>query len=300
MRPGDPSATAALIARAMVFLARDPRRGALVPPGAAEMSAACLEALDPPGAVRFLSRAGRPWFRALVAVAERFTLPGVLLHWALRKQFLEDTARRSLAEGFAQLVVVGAGFDTLALRLHRERPDLRCWEVDHPATQEVKRRALARRGLSAPGLRLVAADLAATPLADALAAAGFDAAPPTLFVAEGVLMYVDEGGVAGLLASIAARGPGRSRLAFTFMERDGAGRVRFRNSSLAIGAWLALRGEPFRWGIARSDLGGFVARTGLALREVAGAAELRGRYLGADSTAPLAEGESIAVCEPVS
>ena len=72
-------------------------------------------------------------------------LPGILLHYALRKRFIEESARAFLERGGQQLVVLGAGFDTLAARIAEERPGVVCVEVDHPATQETKRRVLTAR-----------------------------------------------------------------------------------------------------------------------------------------------------------
>jgi O-methyltransferase involved in polyketide biosynthesis len=76
----------------------------------------------------------------------------------LRKLFVEDEARRALAGGVRQLVVLGAGYDPLAIRLCLEMPDLRAFEVDHPPTQDVKRRALAAHDACPPGLALVPVD----------------------------------------------------------------------------------------------------------------------------------------------
>src|SRR5258706_13933 len=111
-----PSSTAILIAAATVFLARDARVSDLVPSGAAEWCARCLEVLPGLKAVETLSRPGLRWAARL---AERATVPGLLLHFMLRKRWIEEVVRSALAEGYEQVVVMGAGFDTLALRLSR-------------------------------------------------------------------------------------------------------------------------------------------------------------------------------------
>lgn len=64
-------------------------------------------------------------------------------------------AEAKLAEAVAdrdisQLVMLGAGFDTFALR-NPFRSKLRIFEVDHPATQEWKRERLAAMGLAVLG-----------------------------------------------------------------------------------------------------------------------------------------------------
>ncbi|MEQ1870931.1 MAG: class I SAM-dependent methyltransferase, partial [Vicinamibacterales bacterium] len=47
---------------------------------------------------------------------------------------------------FASAMVMFAGFDLLAWRLHRERPEVRFFELDHPATQAPKKRKLDAAG----------------------------------------------------------------------------------------------------------------------------------------------------------
>jgi len=67
-------------------------------------------------------------------------------------------------------------------------------------------------------------------------------------------MYFPEAVVADLLreaAGISARG---SRFAFTFMEPRRDGRIRFRKQTRLVDWWLNWRGEPFVWGLERSDI----------------------------------------------
>src|SRR5438093_276985 len=89
MQPGRPSATAGVIAASTAFLALDSRLGHLVPGEAAEASAWFLNAASP-RADRWLRLMHRPAFRRLLRVVERLMLPGIVLHYALRKRCLEE------------------------------------------------------------------------------------------------------------------------------------------------------------------------------------------------------------------
>ena len=292
-----PSETARLIARSLVLLARDPAFAGLVPPDAAEASGWFLEGSAATHAGRHARRerweilARRPWYRAFTRLAERRTLPGIVAHYALRKRFLEDTARRALThDGFIQVVVLGAGFDTLALRLAPEFPQTTFVEVDHPATQTAKQDALARHGAVWPNLHFAPADLSQSRLADVLdgrpAAYRPDAA--TLFVAEGLLMYLEAAVVSALFRDAAGgAGTPRRRFAFTFLEPDASGAANFSPPSRFVDLWLRRRGEPFRWGVARNDLAGWLAARGWTLspKGVATPDALRERYLSAGANA---------------
>jgi methyltransferase (TIGR00027 family) len=294
---GRPSATAELIALATVFLSRDPRLGRFVQ----QRSSALAELLlseSAPAKLALIRLAARPGLRGVVRCIERAVLPGILLHYTLRKRFIEESARAFFERGGGQLVVLGAGFDTLATRVAEERPGVVCVEVDHPGTQEMKRRALTARTTAA--VHLVPADLARDSLGDAVASVPrFAPGHPTFYVLEGVSMYLDEASVARILGDCARLGGPGTRIAWTFMTPDERGRIAFRRSRTGlVDSWLQARGEPFTWGIRRERLDSFLSPLRLAVSEVAGPATLRDRYLSPlGIQAVLAEGEECVLCE---
>jgi O-methyltransferase involved in polyketide biosynthesis len=86
-------------------------------------------------------------------------------------------------------VALGAGLDTLGVRLATERPDLRVVEIDHPATLAVKRSVLERK-LEGGGPILAEADLSRDDATGSLLPAGvIDRSLSSVFVAEGLLIY---------------------------------------------------------------------------------------------------------------
>lgn len=301
MREEKPSETALLIAKAMVFLAHDPRAAALVPPEAAEEYRWFLESADP-RAARLAALAGRNGFlRALAYAAEMFVIPGIMLHYAARKLFLEEAARAALEAGVSQVVVLGAGLDTLALRLHRERPDVLFFECDHPATQRLKRRAFEAHRHIGPNLHLVELDLARRTLEEALLAApavlDYRSTADTLLIAEGLTMYLQPPEMDGIFAFLREHTGTGSRFAFTFMEPRADGQLDFPGSSPFVLPWLRRVGEPFTWGIHRADLPGYLKTRGFSLSDLAGADILRESHLAPAglSQRRLAVGEWVAV-----
>ena len=254
MRADRPSSTATLIAAATVFLARDRSLGHLVPAGAAEICARCL--------TRFWLQAVR--MRWLARAAERATIPGLMLHFMLRKRWIEEAVRGALERGSRQVVVLGAGFDTLAARLAPQFPAVRFLEIDHPATQAVKRAAVQRENL-----HFVAADLARTSLADALASSPYERNASSVFIVEGLLMYLTSEQMAALFAAIGSVQPAGGELVFTVMEPMRDGRIAFHNATWLERALLALWKEPFKSGVSCDALPGALAGWGLRLRAVA-------------------------------
>jgi methyltransferase (TIGR00027 family) len=299
MTPDKPSATARLIARSVVFMAHDPKLGHLVPPRAAEASTWFLKATSP-HANRLLWLIDRRWFRALVALVEAMTMPGILLHYIVRKRYLEDVARESLGSSTDQVVVLGAGFDTLVLRLCEGFPTATFVEIDHPVTQKIKAQVLQSHRCTNSNLHLLPVDLGRESLTDSLLTyPHYKRDVRTLFVAEGLLMYLEPNAVNDLFRFIARHSGRGSRFAFTFLEPQRKGKVNFRRGSRIIDLWLNWRGEGFRWGIKRQELGSHLAARGLSLHEITGARALRRRYLRDQATtrAHLAQGEYIGVAE---
>lgn len=273
----------------LVFAAQDPAVAPIVPPRMVELAEAGIGAF--PGRGRRLMRMlSRQWYRRFVRAIERRTVPGIYLHYLVRKLCIGDMVASALspidATAPRQLVVVGAGLDSLAPRLFLSgaRPDVSIIEVDHPATQGVKRRALAPFHLPAPGFTFVSLDLTRHQLADALAASGaFDPTLPSVFVAEGLLMYLTENQAATFFRELAGLAPAGSRVVFTFMESDRRDRVRFKNLprwyAPLLDRWLRRVGEPMRWAIDRTAIRSWLAPTGWALEEIADRDALRARYL---------------------
>lgn len=275
MREDRPSSTATLIAAATVFLARDARVSDLVPAGAAERCARCLEALSILKTVDALSHPALRWAARL---AERATVPGLLLHFMLRKRWIEEAVRAALAEGCEQVVVVGAGFDTLALRLAPGSPRASFIEVDHPATQACKRRATGSGGAPA-NLHFIAADLSRVRLQDALSGGAYRPEARSVFVVEGLLMYLTGPEVAGVFTALRDLQGAGGRVVFTVMEPTPDGRPAFHNATLLV-RWLLSRwSEPFESALSRDGAAQFLEGFGFRLRDLAAHETLRERYL---------------------
>ena len=94
----------------------------------------------------------------------------------VRTRLAEDALSDAVERGVRQVVVLGAGLDTLPYRSpFRDR--VRFFEVDHPATQAWKRQRLAEAGIPLPSSLVFAqVDFQHATLAEGLAAAGFDSA----------------------------------------------------------------------------------------------------------------------------
>ena len=197
-------------------------------------------------------------------------IPGMFSHYVVRKMFIEEQVRKALKSGIVQAVVVGAGFDTLALRLADDFPEVFFLEIDHPATQNVKKNAVEaisqQTGKIPQNFTLAPADLTVEALDKVLKRARYNADLPCVFIVEGVLMYLTENQIAQIFATLKQNSMQKSMCIFTFMEKNSDGRIGFGKSQLQIvNAWLKLKNEPFKWGLMPKEVSSFLRSTGWEL-----------------------------------
>jgi methyltransferase (TIGR00027 family) len=251
------SRTALTIAASLVLLHHEPKYSRLVSKNSADLCARALESHSPQ--TRLFSKiVPQRWFRPISRLVERITIPGILLHYVLRKKCISELARSALDNGgVAQVVVLGAGFDPLSSELQREFSIGEFWEIDHPATQHYKVRACSDMNIER--VHFIGVDFSNTPLEpETLIRAGFDPAKQTFWIAEGLLMYFAATVVSSLMKTLSSLSAIGSQVAFTFMEKQQDGRIRFDSQTKPVDWWLRIRGEPFLWGTTRSELADFI------------------------------------------
>jgi methyltransferase (TIGR00027 family) len=228
--------------------------------------------------------AGVPVLGAAVPAFIDRRWPGARTSGVARTRLIDDALVSAVGEGMGQVVLLGAGFDARAWRLH-ELERTRVFEVDRLATQTSKRERVGAVADCEPAhVRFVALDFDRDRLDTALAAAGFDASRPAVFVWEGVTNYLTAAAVDAVLRFVAGVAVG-SRLVFTYVDRrvlDEASPTPFAGTS-NLRALLRRSGEPWTFGLDPTSLSAYLRERGLTLREDVGATDYRARYWGASA-----------------
>ncbi len=125
--------------------------------------------------------------------------PGILA----RTHFVDDQLLTALRTGIRQIVICGAGYDDRAIRYRS--PGVRYIELDHPITQADKLDRLRAMQADTTDLLMIPADFGDGDVAAALDRGGHDATIPTLFVCEGLLVYLDRATGDALLTGLRSR-----------------------------------------------------------------------------------------------
>ena len=193
-----------------------------------------------------------------------------------RSRYAEDQLAEAVARGTTQYVVLGAGLDTFAYR--NPFPDLRIFEVDHPATQAWKRRLLAAVGISIPAsLTFVPVDFGKETLAHGLERAGFCAGQPAFFSWLGVTPYLAKETVLGTLRWLISICPGNG-IVFDYAVPRSSLSAAARRAFDALANRVARAGEPFVGFFDPQELAHDLQRMGFAHIEDLGSNEINVRY----------------------
>jgi methyltransferase (TIGR00027 family) len=137
-----------------------------------------------------------------------------------RCRYMDDVLSEELGRGIQQLVILGAGYDSRAYRFDQLKDRVKVFEVDHPATQKNKLKKLERI-LGSSGLTgyvtFVPVDFTRQTLAARLPEYGYSERLKTLFIWEGVTMYLDAPSVDSTLAFVASHSAPGSAIVFDYM-----------------------------------------------------------------------------------
>lgn len=247
MKSGQPSQTAVLVcaARAIAHNAGvvrgflDPTALELLP----ERARAMVEAhrAGPPKSLRARFR-----YEFMVARAAMMAVRTVVVDEAVRDA------------GAPQVVILGAGFDGRAWRM----PELQSaivYEVDHPDTQREKRTRTESLAQQAREVKFAAVDFTRDDLGERLTAAGHDPSQRTMWIWEGVVMYLTPSEVEATLRVVATRSAPGSRLAIVYIGPGGW-------YLPLVGLVVRRLGEPFRSRYRPSEMRALLARHGFEVR----------------------------------
>ena len=210
--------------------------------------------------------------RAVNAVLDSASL-GVWRHLPLRTRAIDDAVEERVRAGTRQVVLLGAGLDARAHRSSVLR-DCTLFEIDHPSTQATKVQNARNLSAISREIRYVAVDFEKDDLADALTTAGFRAAERSVFIWEGVTMYLPLAAIEATLSRVARVTVPDSYLLATYYDARAAARTRFARPL------FALVGEPLRSSFSRNGIRDLFAKHGFAIETDEGDEEWGDRYVG--------------------
>jgi len=234
----------------------------------------------------FLSDASR---QAAERISSR--VPAVKDMVKTRTRYFDDMLDAQIAAGIGQVVILGAGLDTRAVR--KTSASVRYFEIDDPATMALKRQCYADARIDA-GVTLISGNYVADGLIDLLRLHGFKLAVPTYLIWEGNVMYMplaaDEDTMRQLKRHVT-----RFRLSFDYLSKSVIAKTTGHASLTTLVESFEAMHAPWVSGI--DDIHGLAMELGLRVVENITTGELYRKYRGRTAASPIFEHYSICTLE---
>lgn len=203
--------------------------------------------------------------------------PGLRAGIAARTRYIDDIVKQEIANGIEQIVILGAGLDMRGVRL-KELHDKRVFEVDFPATQLYKLNKLKRlKQVPNQHITYVQIDFNKDDLSQVLINAEYNSNEKTLFIWEGVTMYLNESAVDDTLNIVSQNQARGSSIYFDFLLKsvlDGTCDYPEAINVRETGSFNGGGVERYTFAIDGNKLESFLTQRGFTMIE-----EMRGKTL---------------------
>ena len=202
--------------------------------------------------------------------------PGFHEHLIARTRFIDDLIEKSAKDGIEQYVILGAGYDSRAIRLNLP-PSLKIFEVDQPEVSDIKLSKLPKDLQNLEKITYVNVDFSYQSLSEQLLTAGFDQTKSTIFTLEGVSQYISKEAVSSTVRELTTISKDSRSIFFMsyvdeLMEKDpaacfGEGYPNPVKKANLIKSLSAKVGEPWISFYTDEELEGLLFENGYTLKE---------------------------------
>jgi len=202
--------------------------------------------------------------RLLVKIMDWYcsrNVTGGMNYAVVRARYIDDYLNQCIDDGIEQLVLLGAGYDSRAYRFNALKEKVRVFEVDHPDTQRIKKEKVRKILGSLPeNVVYVPIDFNKENIEERLVESGYDKNLKTLFVWEGVVMYLTANAVDDTLSFVLHNSGEGSSIIFDYTYKSVIdGRLK---EAEKLRKWQAKLGESFTFGIEEGTIEDFLGKRG--------------------------------------
>jgi methyltransferase (TIGR00027 family) len=204
---------------------------------------------------------------------------GIYEYVIARTKYFDAVFTEAIEQGFDQIVILGAGFDSRALRFNRLNRGTRIFELDAPTTQREKLKAYELKKLVIPeNLVFIPIDFNQESLAQKTAQAGFVAGRTSLFLLEGVTMYLSQGAIEDTFRFISDVSGTGSLIVFDYIHAGVLRKEKRYYGEAEIYRTVAKVGEEWMFALEESEVERFLSRYGFLPKDHSDTQKLEERY----------------------
>jgi methyltransferase (TIGR00027 family) len=188
--------------------------------------------------------------------------PGVNGYLVARERYIDDVLRNFLHEGLQQLVILGAGYDSRPYRFDLSG-QVKAFEVDHPVTQADKLEKVQRVFSQIPDhVTFVPVDFNTQTLSECLLSSGYDPGLISLFIWQGVTMYLTTAAIDTTLAFIEKNAAKGSAVVFDYVYQAVLDEVQKQSEIRNMRRYRFMTGEGLTFGIPEGTAEEFLRERG--------------------------------------
>jgi methyltransferase (TIGR00027 family) len=228
-----------------------------------------------PGFIRLVLR-----FPRICHLYHKFFAPkGIYEYVIARTKYIDSVFMDALEKGFDQIVIFGAGFDSRAQRFDYLNRSTRIFELDAPITQEEKLKAFKQKSIMIPeNLAFVPINFNKERLPEKLPHAGFEEGRKSLFLLEGVTMYLSHAAIEstfGYIRDVSGRG---SLVVFDYIYAAVLRQEHRYYGERNIFRTVSKAGEGWSFALEEGEIEDFLSTYGFHIKDHSSAQELEERY----------------------
>jgi methyltransferase (TIGR00027 family) len=232
-----------------------------------------------------------PFVRALLKtklarkiLTEKIIPRGLYEYAIARTKYIDSVFQSSIQDGFRQVVILGSGFDSRGIRFQNPDSAIKIFELDAPVTQNDKIRRLKKRVIRVPDtVRFVPIDFDRESTADALARSGFEKGTKTLFLMEGLLMYLSVRAVNSIFQFLQSSSGRGSEVVFDYVNGSALREENRNRGEEEAYQYVEKAGESLHSGFENRELGNFLTGYGFSIEENLDSDKLNGMYFNREN-----------------
>ncbi len=206
--------------------------------------------------------------------------PGIHEYVLARTKVMDAMFLEALDDVFPQTVLLGAGYDTRAIRFADRNQGTKIIELDVPATLEAKINVLKQKKISLPSeLVFAPINFDRDEIGNVLAKAGFQTLQHTLFLWEGVTMYLSAQAVDKTLEFIRSSSAAGSKVVFDYIYAAVIRKENCYYGEKDAYDTVARAGEGWTFGLEEDQIESFLSERGFELTAHYTSADLERLFL---------------------